>query len=405
MLPKDGRNSCRQREFILDVRQIELAWHEKRIAPHFTVPRTIVQDLVESAGTLRAGICLVTGQGNERTTLVGMIPAGMPCGHAFATATVIGGGLRESQLLVSVLNSFVVDWLLRLQVSNNIGLYHLSGLPFAGRLQDRPGNQQILDEITKASSRLLSTTPEMAPIWLEANSQWPEEFPIPWDRERTCLDILERARLRAEIDARVAMLYGLSAKEYTRILSTFQLLDQDQPRLPGDYFIRQTNKGEKIEPRGFITRDLALLRFLELSEAEAPNDIVSFYAEAGISIERNTGPIRDLRTRVEEATKRGAVAYIPTRTKGKGWRPNETPFLPPDLPDELVDDWQGNVGNHIASDPSINNGEPTLIGTRITVSMVYDLLKQGWTFAQVLESYPHLTAKQVAVALRWGDLQ
>lgn len=222
------------------------------------------------------------------------------------------------------------------------------------------------------------------------------------DFVRTEFDVRVRARLRAELDARVAALYGLTAHEYARILSTFPLLDQDQPRLPGDSFVRMTNKGEKIVPRGFITRDLALLAFFELTDQAPPADIVAFFAEAGADIERNTGPIRDLRVRVEEATRRGAVAYIPTQHKG--WRADQTTFLPPDLPTELVEDWKGNIDRFIVENPQINGGEPTLEGTRITARMIYDLLTKGWTFAQIIESYPHLTLPQVAAALRWGDL-
>jgi len=56
-------------------------------------------------------------------------------------------------------------------------------------------------------------------------------------------------------------------------------------------------------------------------------------------------------------------------------------------------------------DGQLNAGEPTLRSTRISTSLIYDLLDRGWTFGQVLESYPHLTAQQVAVALRWGQLR
>jgi len=198
-------------------------------------------------------------------------------------------------------------------------------------------------------------------------------------------------------------MYGVTPIEYARMLSTFPLMDQDQPRLPGDCFIRQTNKGEKVTPRGFITRDLVLLTFLELKEQDPPTDIVEFFSEAGVDIEKNTGPIRDLRTRVKEATRRGAVAYIPTQYKG--WRPQTTTFLPPDLPGPLVENWYGHVNEYVVSDPQINGGEPTLAGTRLKAQMVYDLLMQGWTFTQVLDSYPHLTSEQIAIALRWGDLQ
>lgn len=198
-------------------------------------------------------------------------------------------------------------------------------------------------------------------------------------------------------------MYGLTSLEFARILSTFTLLDQNQPPLPGDQFIRITNRGEKAEPRGFITRDLALLSFFELLGQDPPTDIVSFFADAGIDIDRQTGNIRDLRERVNEARRRGAVAYIPST--GKGWSAKDSPYLPADLPQSLLTDWDTNFRDWIVEDHQINSGEPTLRSTRIAASLIYDLLNRGWTFNQVLESYPHLTPEQVAAAYRWGQLK
>ena len=47
-------------------------------------------------------------------------------------------------------------------------------------------------------------------------------------------DLEDLVRLRAEIDAIVAGLYALSPTEFAYILTTFPLLDRDQPPLPGD---------------------------------------------------------------------------------------------------------------------------------------------------------------------------
>ena len=64
--------------------------------------------------------------------------------------------------------------------------------------------------------------------------------------------------LRAWLDAIVAALFELTPSEYAYILSTFPLLDRDQPPLPHDYRLRPTNKGLDRRMQSFITRDLAL---------------------------------------------------------------------------------------------------------------------------------------------------
>jgi hypothetical protein len=71
------------------------------------------------------------------------------------------------------------------------------------------------------------------------------------------------------------------------------------------------------EPKSFITRDLALLELFKLRGKTPPADIVDFFAGAGVDIRAITGPLRDLAERVVEATRLGAVAYIPSGRGGE----------------------------------------------------------------------------------------
>lgn len=375
-----------------------LDWPDKRIIPHYFVAVSDFKALCPSQQKYRAGFCDVTGQGNERSALSCIIPAGIPAGNSVPTA-ISDQGPFAAMLFSALLNSYVLDFLLRKTISNHLNFFILNS-----RAVPRPLlSDQKSREIIHRSIRLSSTSYEMTALWMlvyEGNLSLDSTL---WSRDLACLDPRQRAVLRAEIDALVAQIYGLTGYEYARILATFPLLDQDQPPLPGDAFIRMTNKGEKIVPRGFITRDLALLTFFELIGQAPPHDIVVFFADAGVNIERQTGPIRDLSERVAEATRRGAVAYIPST--GSGWNPKESPYVPKDLPEVLIRDWAGNLASYVIEDPQINGGEPSLKGTRITTSLISDLLNKGWTFKQVLDSYPHLTFQQVAIALRWGQLQ
>ncbi|MFC1547705.1 Eco57I restriction-modification methylase domain-containing protein [Candidatus Neomarinimicrobiota bacterium] len=380
-------------------RWIELPWLEKRIVPHYFMAISDFQTVQSGRQQFRAGFVDVTGPGNERSALCTIIPADCPSGNSVPTVISSDDEIQVSLLFTVLLNSFVADALLRKTVSNHLNFFVLNALAIP-----RPDiTNEAVVTLLRNGGKLVCTSAHHATLWGILAQHWPDDFLGEWSRDKAYLDTSERAKLRADIDARVAMIFGFSAQEYARVLSTFPALDQDQPRLPGDCFIRQTNKGEKIQQRGFITRDLALLKFFEHSEQEPPSDIVRFYDDVDIDIERNTGTIRDLRVRVEEATRRGAVAYNPTQYKG--WRPEQTPFLPPDLPPALAENWDGRIDEYVVRDSQINNGEPTLAGTRIAVQMIYDLLQQGWTFTQVLESYPHLSLEQVAIALRWGDLQ
>ena len=131
-------------------------------------------------------------------------------------------------------------------------------------------------------------------------------------------------------------LFELTPSEYAYILTTFPLLDRDEPPLPHDYRLRATNKGLDRRMQSFITRDLALLTYFDYLAGrlevkpdpervsriclggvpEPPTDIVAFFAEAGVDIAgasdravAETGPIRE---RVALARELGAVAYVPT---------------------------------------------------------------------------------------------
>ncbi len=53
----------------------------------------------------------------------------------------------------------------------------------------------------------------------------------------------------------------------------------------------------------------------------------------------------------------------------------------------------------IVSRPDLLGGKPCITGTRISVEFILELLAQGTTPAEVLESYPHITADGLSAAL------
>ncbi len=55
-------------------------------------------------------------------------------------------------------------------------------------------------------------------------------------------------------------------------------------------------------------------------------------------------------------------------------------------------DWR----NYIHSDKDVLQGKPTLKGTRISVELILELLSQGWTNDQILESYPHISKEHLS---------
>ena len=58
--------------------------------------------------------------------------------------------------------------------------------------------------------------------------------------------------------------------------------------------------------------------------------------------------------------------------------------------------------DRIVVDSKILTGKPVVRGTRIAVEMVVELLAAGWSHAQILTSYPHLTMSELSVAAWWS---
>jgi len=47
-------------------------------------------------------------------------------------------------------------------------------------------------------------------------------------------------------------------------------------------------------------------------------------------------------------------------------------------------------------------GKPVIKGTRISVELIFGRLANGWTFEQILESYPHIVREDIHAALAFS---
>jgi uncharacterized protein (DUF433 family) len=61
-------------------------------------------------------------------------------------------------------------------------------------------------------------------------------------------------------------------------------------------------------------------------------------------------------------------------------------------------DWR----DRITADPGILVGKPIIKGTRISVELILGWLANGWSFEQILESYPHITREDILAALAFA---
>lgn len=60
------------------------------------------------------------------------------------------------------------------------------------------------------------------------------------------------------------------------------------------------------------------------------------------------------------------------------------------------------TSKYIVRDPAIMLGKPTIKGTRITVELIIRKLSGGFSFDELMESYPHLSPIQIQAALLYA---
>ncbi|WP_373330945.1 Eco57I restriction-modification methylase domain-containing protein [Salmonirosea aquatica] len=160
----------------------------------------------------RVALRAVARSSDSRTIIATTLSKNVFCGNSLL---VSNSELSESEVLLipTLLNSLIVDYYARQIVSANINMFYVYQLPVP-RLQS---GDPWFEELVERAAKLICTTPEYAALWEEVMS-------TPWTVTSGVIDEAWRNQLRAEIDAIMATLYGLSAEEFTYILTTFPLV-------------------------------------------------------------------------------------------------------------------------------------------------------------------------------------
>ena len=208
---------------------------------------------------------------NERTLVATVIPPHPPVGHSINVCPLEP---EKCCFLAAVMTSFVVDWVIRNKVTTNITMFYLYQLP----IPRSTVNEAITESIIARGARLISGDEQFTPLWNNVfTSDWqsptfwyPEASPIDnygptheqeirsrlrddaknltreWalhcgvhNRTRDRRDTGDRAQLRAEIDAYVAHLYGLSRDDFSYILDTFPVLKRKEEAAFGEFMSKR----------------------------------------------------------------------------------------------------------------------------------------------------------------------
>lgn len=153
----------------------------------------------------------IAGPTNERTLISAIVPPKSAC-EVNATVVLVENteGEAVKLFLCGLLNSFVLDYIIRHKISTTLNMFYMYQLPMP-RLT--AGNAYF-DAIVSRAARLVCVREEFAGLWESVMGTTPHQS----------IGEGERQQLRNEIDGLVARLYGLTSNEFDHILSTFPLV-------------------------------------------------------------------------------------------------------------------------------------------------------------------------------------
>ncbi len=222
---------------------------------------------------------------DERTLISSVLP---PSVHGNTLPTIVpfqkgishkGVNNLESLFLSALLCSHCIEYIIRQKVSAHMNFFYMNTLPIA-RVNSDSGSKLLifLHAITVRAARLISTNQSFAELWTSVfNDKWNDkDFWYPgdsamadygpkheqdirirlqdqadhlkdvwtpecgvYDRLPDRRDTGDRAQLRAEIDAYVAHLYGISREDFSYILDTFPVLQRKEEAAFGEFISKR----------------------------------------------------------------------------------------------------------------------------------------------------------------------
>lgn len=191
----------------------------------------------------------ISNSTNERTMIACLIPTYLALGNS-ATCMVVSSNACKKVILLSILNSLIVDYASRQKITGiNLNLFIVKQLPVLRPEQIDEVNQwQLVKRVAELTYFNHDMDEFAKDLSAELSQEQNEELgnrlikQEPW-----VFDELRRAQLQAEIDAIVAKLYGLNDEEVRYILDpedifgagcvheTFRVLKNNEIKEFGDY--------------------------------------------------------------------------------------------------------------------------------------------------------------------------
>jgi hypothetical protein len=171
---------------------------------------------------LRYRICYrnIARNTDSRSIIAAILPKNVFIGHT-ANYVTSKASNREILFLMAVMNSFSLDYIARNKITIHLDNFYVYEFPVP-RFID--GDPWFSDIVTRAA-KLTCNTPGFDELAAEAGID---------SHLNGVTDEQERQKLKNEIDAMAAKIYGLTREELVHILSTFPIVAREHPEvIPG----------------------------------------------------------------------------------------------------------------------------------------------------------------------------
>lgn len=163
----------------------------------------------------RIAFRLITNRTNTRTTIASLVPPNVFLANSAQYLLFPRGDEKDKAYLLGVLSSIPLDWYARRFVEINFNFYLFNPLPIPRPEKSNP----LWIRVVELSGRLASVDKRF--------KSWAKEVGV----ECGPIDETDKGEMINELDAVVAHLYGLSAKDLTHIFETFHEGWDYKPRL------------------------------------------------------------------------------------------------------------------------------------------------------------------------------
>jgi len=215
---------------------------------------------------------------NNLTRTMTAVCCALPCGNSLSTLVLRKPSIEKSLYLQSLLDSFCFDFVVRARTAGlNLNWFLIEDCPLASA-----PSSDMVTVVSERAARLTFLHRRFAPEWLVLKRLYPQLCAKEW-KHWWAVTEADRLRLRVEIDALCADLYGLEPDDFDWIV-------RDDPKDPKGFYRvdRQLPFRERLTGLAATAfRALKECKWSAESAAKLSND--EFFEIIGIP-ELTTGP-------------------------------------------------------------------------------------------------------------------